>query len=1172
MPEWTLEQKKAIESRNGTILVSAAAGSGKTAVLVERVIRRLTDELKPCSADRLLIVTFTRAATQQMKDRIYEALCTEIEKNPGNAHLRRQLTLLPFAKISTIDSFCNDIVRENFHSVDLTPDYKLLEGAQLKILQSDVMTKLMDELYKENSYEFTELLNVLANGTDDGALSNLISDMYSYSEAFAEPEKWLDGLLDEYRGEPDLDNGVWGRLIKEHTLDILRYCKNICDKMSACAENDEEVLKTYGGNIAEITDTVDSVYDVVLNGTWDEIRSCLNECKFNNLKPLKGYSSADSEYVKGAKSEIKDLIGKAAVNFCASEAENREDMEYLRPIAEKLVAAVRRYGELLKEEKIKLNSFDFSDISHYALNLLVEYDENGNAVKTELAESYAKKFDEILVDEFQDINDMQNRLFSAISDNEENLFTVGDVKQSIYRFRQAMPEIFLNRRDSLEEYTDGNYPAKINLDRNFRSRSGVTDNINFVFSQLMHRELGGICYNGDEALVCGAEYEPADFPQTELHIVGELKDGSKVNREAEAQHIADTIKKIIADKMQVKDKDGYRDASYRDFCILMRASSNRAEKYAEVLERNNIPVYLPDKSGFFASSEISDVINLIRVIDNPVQDIPLLATLLSPVFGFTADDMAKMRIEERNLPLYHCLVKSAKNGNKKSINFLNSIENLRMLSSTLPCDVFIREMYEITGCRAIACSMENGAQRCANLSLFADYASKYEETGKRGLSGFVRFIDRVQKQSYDLESASDISETADVVRIMTVHKSKGLEFPVCILADLSSKFFDETKNTASFHPEYGLCFDIRDSRKKYKYPTVGKKALAIAEKRSGYAEELRILYVAMTRAKERLICVTRYDNITKKLADTANGVSANGGVTPYMILSKNNFADWLYMAFIRHPDANKFRKKAGFDSLPVLKTDACLNVEIIDSITYAESETAETEAQADDGTLYEEIKNRIEYVYPYSSLAQVKAKSSPSEFDSSAFNAEYFAKTKPSFLSKTGVNPAKTGTAMHKFMEFYDYHADNGSVDAQLEKMLAQNRLTKEEAAALEKDKLERFFSSEIAERIRKSPLIMREKKVTVPLKAGELYKNLPENVKNEIVVIQGYVDCAFEENGELIIVDYKTDRGTDGGTLAERYRTQLKMYEYALHEITGMKIACTLIYSFDKGDYIKVQ
>lgn len=1174
MPEWTREQKNAIDSRDGTVLVSAAAGSGKTAVLVERVIRRLTDKEKPCTADRLLIVTFTRAATQQMRERISQAIGEELRKNPADEHLKRQLIMLPFAKISTIDSFCNDIVKENFHELDLSPDYKMLEGAQLKLVEAEAMNRTLDEYYKENSDEFNELVNILASSTDDSPVGALISKLYNYSMAFPRPEAFLAQLADDYKENLPLTQSRWGRIILNYAYGIVSKCSALIENTLDCIARDETVREKYGPCLIEMQKISDGIIELINNGEWDEILFTLRSLKFPALGRLpKGYASPEAEFAKKQKKTVTDeLTKKLPKYFCATRAEYAEDMQYLRPIVEKLLTIISRYGEILWEEKQKLGSVDFSDITHLALKLLVTYDEGNNPVKTKLAEELSQKFDEILVDEFQDINELQNTLFWAVSKNESNMFMVGDVKQSIYRFRQAMPGIFLRRRDSLEDYTDNNYPAKITLDRNFRSRSGVTENVNFVFSQLMSKSAGDLDYDEKEALVAAASYGECEFPQAELRIVGSLEDGSRVSRELEAQHIADTINSIIKSGMLVTEKDTQRPVTYRDFCVLMRATGGgRAELYADVLAQNNIPAYVSNKTGFFASTEISTVLNLMRVTDNPLQDIPLLAVMLSPIYGFTADELAKMRVEERKKPLYHCVLNSANNGNKKSKAFLEKLDNLRMLSSTLACSEFVRELYEITGYKAIASALKNGSQRNANLNMLLDYAAKYEDSGKRGLSGFIRFIDRVQRQNADLESASDISEAADVVRIMTIHKSKGLEFPVCILADLNNGFTnDNQKGVSAFHPDYGICFDRRDSRTKCQYSTVGKKALMLAENYSALSEELRVLYVAMTRAKERLICVTRYDNIESKLEDLS--LCLNGGLTGISsvnILNKNSMADWLIMAFLRHPDAHILRQLSGRgEELSDLPCPERLSVSVINSISAFDGSAEEKSKAPADDALLEEIRERIDYVYPYSSLAFVRAKSAPSEFDSTGFSTQYFASSKPQFLSKSGMNPASRGTATHKFMEFFDYSADSFNVDEQIEKMIADRHLTPQEADALEKDKLSRFFEGDIARRIKASPLLLREKQVTVGIKASELYPDLDVPC-DETVVVQGYVDCAFVEDGEFVIVDYKTDRGVTMQELCERYRTQLKMYEYALAECTGLKVRGTLIYSFENAEYI---
>ena len=1168
MPNWTKEQKKAIESRDGTILVSAAAGSGKTAVLVQRVIERLKDEKNPCSIDRLLIVTFTRAATAQMKDRISRALADEIEKDPNNEHLRHQAVMMPFAKISTIDSFCNDIVRENFHDLDIAPDYTILDNSRLDLMSDDCMSRLLDELYNEKSPDFFELVNIMSNGADDSALSNLICRLYNGSMAFAQPDMFLDGLLENYRDGQPLRDRKWGRMIIDYSSEAMHYCKILCDKMAEYAKDDPVVKEKYGLGIAEITRTVTELSEALRNKPWDEIKRNFESIGSLSLGRLPNkYSSEQAEAVKVLRKMTVDQMAKIAELFCATEEENEEDMAVIRPVAEKLIEAVKRYGRLLAEEKKKVNGYDFSDICHFAIKLLVDFDgETGR--KTALAQSLSDRFEEILVDEYQDVNDLQNTLFNAVSRSESNMFTVGDVKQSIYRFRQAMPEIFLTRRDGLEDYTDGNYPAKITLDRNFRSRSGVTENINFLFSQIMSREMGSVNYDENEYLVSAADYKECDFLQSELYIIGDTTE--KVSRELEAQFIAEKIKEIMSSGMTVSDNGGERPVEFKDFCILMRsANDGKAELYADVLAENLIPAYVADKSGFFASPEISIMISLMRVTDNPVQDVPLLAVMLSPVFGFTADELATLRINERKMPLYHCVVKAAESGDEKCRSFLAKLDDLRMLSATLSCSGFISEMYELTGCKAVSSTMKNGSQRNANLNMLIEYAANYEESGRRGLPGFIRFIDRIQQKNGDIEAATDSAEAENVVHIMTIHKSKGLEFPICILADLNARFNkDDSKNIAVYHPTQGICFERRDNKNKCKFMTVGKRAINLAESVSGMSEELRVLYVAMTRAKERLICVTRYDNPEKKLTTLSYDIGNDTKILPFALQIKSSMADWVTLGFMRHPDAAVLWKNGTPKMLPAKEH---MHFEIINEVENPEkTDKVKSEYEADDKLICE-IKKRTEYEYPFSSLANVTAKIAPSDMETQAFSTEYFACEKPKFLSKSGMNSANRGTATHKFMEFFDYGADSFDIDSQIERMVAERHLTADEAKVLERDKLRRFFESDIARRIKASPMLMREKKVTVGIHAGELYPDIDEKVAEEIIVVQGYVDCAFEEDGGLVIVDYKTDRHIDDEILRLRYGKQLRMYERALHECTGRIILGTVIYSFDLGRTVEL-
>lgn len=1168
MPEWTSEQKKAIESRDGTILVSAAAGSGKTAVLVERVIRRLSDEGKPCPADRLLIVTFTRSATHEMRERIYRALSDKLAENPGSSYLRRQLSLLPFAKISTIDSFCSELVKDNFHALSISPDCKLLEGAELKIMQNDALTETLNELYSEKSPEFTALADLLVNGSDDSMLGELIKTLYDKSTAFTLPDEWLDSLIYDYSDSRPLKEGRWGRLILDELCMATEYYGNIADKMLSKAAEDEVVLEKYGPCVRNIKSLLEELGKTAREKDWDEVCAAFASVKLPNLGRLpKGYESEQADYIKAKKKNVADGLGSVGKLLCASESENDEDMKRLKPIAEKLIYSVKLYGAKLDEIKHRADGMDFADITHYALKLLVNF-EDGKPVKTKLAEELSSQYEEILVDEYQDVNEIQNMLFTAVSRNGENLFTVGDVKQSIYRFRQAMPEIFLKKRNALEDYVDGNYPAKITLDRNFRSREKVTENINFVFRRLMSEETGGVDYGESEALIAAAKYPECDFSGAELHL---LHSDGLITRADEAAYVAEFIEKSVG-KIQVTQKGEMRPASYRDFCILMRSVSNgKAQTYAQALAERNIPVYVSESTGFFAAPEVSCAINLMRVTDNPIQDIPLLAVMMSPMFGFTADELAKMRIADRKAPLYHCVVGYAKSGDEKSRDFLEKLDRLRMLSLTLPCAEFLREAYEETGYRAIVAAMKNSESRISNLNVLTDFAEKYESSGRRGLSGFIRFIDKIQKQNGDLESASEASEDADVVRIMTIHKSKGLEFPVCIVADLSAQFSKNT-NPFAFNPDYGICFDVKDNKLKHRYSTVGKKAIDLAENNASISEEMRILYVALTRAKEKLVCVTRCTNPEKKLSELVSGIEPGKPLPSYLIRTRNSMAEWVWLAFMSHPDAHALRRLAGADDKIVVSSAERLDVICAEPTEReaAESQNETVKCEENSG-LADIIKERLAYEYPYAELSGIAAKSAPSDFEADAFSTKYFAAAKPRFLSKSGMSPANRGTATHKFMEFFDYSEPDFDVEKQAERMVTENRLTEEEKAALEIPKLERFFGCELAERIKRSDMLLREEKVTVGIPAAELYDGLSAESGGETVVVQGYVDCAFLEDGELVIVDYKTDRVSSAVELREKYAAQLKLYERALAECTGIKVRETLIYSFQTGEFVRL-
>lgn len=1164
MPQWTKEQQQAIDSRGGTILVSAAAGSGKTTVLVERVIRRLEDKENPCSADRLLIVTFTKAATAQMREKIASAIEKRLEQDPQNEHLLRQRMMLPFAHISTIDSFCGELVRENFQQLGISPDFKLLEQTQLDLMQSDAADIVIERAYKENSEPFRRLLDLFVTSGDDSKLSSIITSLYENSRAFPFSDKWLDSLVTPYETSSDIGNSPWGKTVIEYIKDMADYCLNQSKSaIDAIEYDDPEGAVKFAPLFREYEEYFNGFIAVLDGGNWEEI--CDYAGKFKS-GVIARKETTYGPRAKAIKAEVVEIMTKRLPKLLrCNEDEFKEDIEFMLPVVKKLVELVKEFAKEFSALKSASNGVDFSDVVDYTVKLLVEdVDENGNPVKTPLAYAVSQQFDEILIDEFQDINETQNMLFKAVSDNESNLFMVGDVKQSIYRFRQAMPSIFLNRRKALEPYVDGNYPARINFDFNFRSRKGVTDYVNFIFEQLMSEKAGELDYDESEALKSRAQYEPKAFPDAELHIISDPV--SKVSRSFEAEYIADYIQNAIDSGLTVKDGDIQRKAEYRDFCILLRSTKNKAEIYSSVLNERGVPCHISSRNGFFDATEIKTVLALMRAVDNPQQDIPLITAMLSPAFGFTPDDLANYRIDSRKTSYYSCVTAAAEKGSKKCRDFLRCLHTLRTLSATLGAGDFVRELYDVTGYDALVCAMPNGSQRRANLALLLDYAEKYEQAGHIGISGFLRFIDRVEKQRGDMEIANEISESANVVRIMSIHKSKGLEFPVCILADCCAKFNDEyLKNNVSFHPIDGIAFRRIDSYRRF--DTLPQKAVQLAQERSERSEELRVLYVALTRAKEQLVCILREDNPEKKLLNLSSSLTKNSKLHPYKVLSSKSIGDWLLLSSIRHPD---FMMPMGTMPYGNLECESRLSVvKHDDTVDGIESQSQEVTATVNE-ELLALLEKRLSYSYPYGNLSDIVAKVSPSQLEKSEDSMKYFASSKPDFVLKDSMSSASKGTAVHKFMEFYDY-SKNLDVRQQASLMVENNKLSRDEEKVLDYNSLSRFFESDIAKEISQSTTLLREKKVTFTVPAKEIYPDICNESAEEPIVVQGYIDCAFLRDEKWVIVDYKTDKVKEVEELKNRYCSQLKMYERALKECTGISVDCTLIYSLHLGEILKL-
>lgn len=1176
--QWTDNQLKAIDALDGSILVSAAAGSGKTAVLTQRVINRLTDSKNPVSADRLLIVTFTRAAAKEMRDRISQELTRLLREDPNNKMLADQQMLLPSAKICTIDSFCYDLVKENFQYLFISPDFKIGDEGELALLSREAMDITMEELYKaDDNGNFKNLSELVFVGRDDTRLTEMIEKLHTSAMSFPFPDKWLEELGKSFVPGENVKDSVYGKIVLSHIRDSLVYCISMIKQMTDACDENPIADKAYRQALSEDLAQTEYILDRILTGeSWDEIRRSALSYKAAARKRLTGDEKDDEGVIsieakrKKLKEEIKDI----GVCMCCSQQEYEADMEFLRPMVKELIRAAQLYSKnfaLLKKEK-KLA--DFSDVTNMAISLLVESD--GDSWKsTAFAENMKKSFDEILIDEYQDTNAAQDMLFTAISDN--NLFRVGDVKQSIYRFRQANPDIFIFLKNTYETYDKqkNNYPAKIILGNNFRSRRSVTDTINFIFSQIMSPQCGDVSYDDEEKLIFSAEYyNKSENDFAELHLVGAEKADTyygNVTNLVQARHIASHIKKMLAEGFTVKDGDGERPATYKDFAVLLRSTgSGKGLEYAEVFRSEGVPCFTEVPGKFLTSVEISLVLNILRIIDNPKQDIALMSVMMSPVFGFSPDEMAELRLQSRHKDLYSCLLLSQENPRVSA--FIEQVRAWREVGLCLSVKDLISEIYDTTALLSIFDAIDPSLTKRANLNLLCDYASIYEELGYNGLSGFISFVDRLSSKQRDISGSVGVVSQSNSVKIMTIHKSKGLEFPVCFVAGISTKF-NRTDETDSLivTQKYGIGALRRDLDTFEQYPTLSHKAMKLAVRKDNTSEELRVLYVALTRAKEKLIMVYCGDKIDDDCKRYASRLTFKGkSYPPFAVSHASCYGEWIISALLRHPAADILREYAGLGNEVILRDDAPVRVF---SFNYCVDENEQRPSEAS-GKVNKELLSLIEeraaFRYKYEALADIIMKRAASETDKNFIDRDYFASSSPAFLSAKGLTGAAKGVATHTFVQFADYERARQSVTDEIARLEGKGILTSAQAQAIDVPSAETFFSGKLIERILASDKVLREKKFTIEVPVKDIYEGF-DDFPEEKMMIQGIADCAFLEDGELVVVDYKTDNLSREEDFIEKYSSQVLLYRKALEITTGYKVKETLLYSFRLGKEIRV-
>ena len=1153
MPQWTPQQNNAITARNRNILVSAAAGSGKTAVLVERVIRLITDKESPVDIDKLLIVTFTNAAAAEMRYRISKSLNECIKKSPSDTFYRKQLSLLPNAKICTIDAFCVELVKEHFYDLSINQDFTMLDESELQLLEDSVINEVIDKYFEREDKDFLLLAQSFTTPNNDKPLISTIKRILRFIYAQPFPYYWLNNATEKYNPYIPFSDSVWYEYIKSQLDRLFELgIRLVKENISLVDFNDEKLnekfLTVFEDDLSEFTR-----FKNAFDNSWD---SLVNERSAQFMR-MPSSSKADkgiTALLKNNREIYKKLLSSEIPSFFVSDNEEYiQDMKELSRLLNVLTSLVKDVDERLMTEKKERNAYSFSDIEHFAINLLFDMNDKGEVIKTDLADSLSSQFYEILVDEYQDTNEAQDLLFKYLS-NGKNLFTVGDIKQSIYRFRLAMPHIFNQRKKTYSPYNpnDNELCSKIILDKNFRSRKDICSYVNFMFSNLMSEELGELEYNQEEYLNCGADYKESDIPSAQIKILNGVK-GEDADKK-EAAYIAQTIISKVNSGELIKDGDSYRPIRYGDFAVLMRSLKNHINNYSEVFTDYGIPVICDNSTNLFENQEIRMILSLLRTIDNPMQDIPLLATMMSPFYGFTAQELAEIRIETKGGSLYAGVFNSS---NPKVKDFISELSTLRKISVTMSVSGFIRYIVEEKGLIAYINAMGNAEQRYQNILKLISFAKGFDSGVNVGLTAFVRYIDKIIASDKGVDSASLTAGAEDAVTIMSVHHSKGLEFPICIFSGTNRMYNKSDLNDRLLlNTDYGLGIRCHNEELMYQYKTIPYAVIKDKNTVELMSESLRVLYVAMTRAKEQFITFITCDNIDSKIKRLSSNI-INGKINPYLCRKISCDADFFLMCAMLHSDGEILRNYADKE-FGKKQCDFPLSIEITEEIDVENKQTEIEYVEAVDDIL-REIDNKLDYSYSRQELAGISSKLTASALDSADRGFEYITSAKPSFMSKNGLSPAQRGTAMHTFMQFCSYENAENDLEGEIKRLVNNGFLTDIQAESLDRKKLNTFFKGEFAGRMFSSDKIYREIKVSSFLKANDVY----ETSFDDNILVQGIADCVFEEKDGLVLVDYKTDAVKSEEELLEKYKKQIMFYKGAVSKTLGKPIKEAVLYSF---------
>ena len=1172
----TDEQRAVVEDRGGCLLVSAAAGSGKTRVLVERLLNRVSRE--GLDIDRFLVITYTKAAAAELRGRVVEELAARLAADPADRHLRRQTTLVYKTQISTIHAFCAQLLKEFGHVLDLDPDFRLCDEGEAGVLMAGAMDGVLEARYEDldPEGEFAALVDTMSAGRDDGRVIEIAMDIYSKVQSHPDPEGWLDRQEAAFslEGVADVGETVWGRLLLERAGAQGAYWAGQLERALDLMEGDETLSRAYGPSFSESRDALWALTSAAA-GTWDGAAD-LAKVPFPRLGAARGCEDPLlQEQVKRIRDTCKKRMVKVGELLGDDSAQLLEDMRAVGPAVRGLFALVRDFSRRYGAEKRRRGVLDFGDLEHLAVALLGD---------ETWAAQVAARFDEVMVDEYQDTNEVQNAIFDAVSQGGKNLFLVGDVKQSIYRFRLADPTIFLRKYRAFPDYrqAEEGEPRRISLSKNFRSRAQVLEGANFLFRNLMSVPFGEMDYTADQALYPGAAYpgEGGDYA-VELDVLdlsgtgGE--EGERTSKDLlEARFIAGRIRGLLDGGFLVSDGGGgLRPVRSGDVVILLRSPNTVLHHYARALGERGLLWEADGGADYFATTEVSVALSLLQVLDNPRQDVALVSVLRSPVYGFSADRLALLRAGAPDTDIYGALERGAEEGGADCAAFLAELDVLRAGAGDMSCHQLLWTLYDRTGLLAIYGAMGDGEARRGNLLALCECARQFEEAGHKGLFGFLSHLTRLRESGGRLAAAPAPREGGGV-RIMSIHRSKGLEFPVVFLAGLSRRLNrEDMQKPMLFHPRLGVGPKGLDTARMVEFPTLARRAVALEQEAEMMAEELRLLYVAMTRAREKLIMTCALTRGAREIQDLAGDAACP--TEPQALLGTQSVGQWVLLPVLARPDAGGVRR--GAEVLVELTFADCgpaWDIRWVDGAALdqaPEHPFAPAPEAAAGGGVDQALLERLRWTYPGLGDVEIPSKLTATQLKGRDLDEEVAQEAprapRPVAFDRprlTGTRPeltaAQRGTALHLVMQFIDFDRAGSGAEEEIRRLVDKAILTPEQGAAASPEKVEAFFRSPLGREMAASGTLRREFKFSILVPARDYY---PQAGAGETVLLQGVVDCWFETLEGITVVDFKTDRVSRAGApeRAGTYRPQLEAYSRALEEVTGRKVVRRVLWFF---------